>query len=177
VISPGLTILLAMAAVVVGVSSYIVKKQIHLWIISYLKQLFKPSIKYNPETPIDIMFLFVDHFELNGHQDRLDAWINDFPNMAKKHSDSDGRYPAHSFFYALDLMHEHELEALRPLMDLGFGEIEIHWHHSHDTYTSAHEMISSAMQKFHQHGFMTPSQRFSPACFAFIHGNWSFRQS
>jgi hypothetical protein len=125
-------------------------KNVDRWIPHYVKGLFKANkVKGKP---VDIMFLFVDHFELNGHEDRLEAWTVGYPEMAKKHTDSDGHHPKHSFFYALDLMHEHELVAMKPVVDAGYGEFELLWHHDHDTPTSFVEKLDSSMEIFHTHG-------------------------
>jgi hypothetical protein len=150
-------------------------KHIDRWIPHYLKGLFnRPKIT---DKPIDIMFLFVDHFELNGHEDRLHAWAVDYPAMAKKHKDSDGQPPKHSFFYALDLMHEHELAAMKPVIDAGYGEFELHWHHDHETPTSFVNKLDSAMELFHKYDYMLPYKADQKACFSFIHGNWSLANS
>ena len=143
--------------------------------LHYLKgQWRKPKVN---NKPIDIMFLFVDHFELNGKEERLNAWTKEYPLIAKKHFDSDGHNPKHSFFYALDLMHEHELTAMKPVVDAGYGEFELHWHHDHDTPSSFVEKLDSAMEIFHKHGYMRPYKANQKSCFSFIHGNWSLGNS
>lgn len=154
-----------------SVSIYVKKKRINRWLWSYFKGLISPLGKVNQ--PIDIMFIFVDHFELNGHADRLESWVHGYPKIAAKHLDSDGRHPVHSFFYALDLMHEHELEAMQPVIEKGFGEMELHWHHQHETESSFIKKLDDAMALFHHYGYMRPYKDNQPACFAFIHGNWS----
>ncbi len=150
-------------------------KLIDRWIPHYLKGLFT-RVKVTGK-PTDIMFLFVDHFELNGHEDRLHAWTVDYPAIAKKHKDSDGQSPTHSFFYALDLMHEHELAAMKPVIDAGYGEMELHWHHDHDTPISFVSKLDSAMDIFHKYDYMLPYKANQKACFSFIHGNWSLANS
>ena len=123
------------------------------------------------------MFLFVDHFELNGHEDRLNAWEIKYPQIAFKHRDSDGCHPKHSFFYALDLMHEHELERLQHIVTKGFGEFELHWHHHGDNEESFKNKLSDAMKIFHRYGYMKPYKDGQQACFGFIHGDWSLANS
>ena len=150
-------------------------KLIDRWIPHYLQRLLTQK-KVKNQT-IDIMFLFVDHFELNGHEDRLNAWTIDYPDMAKKHRDSDGQPPKHSFFYALDLMHEHELAAMKPVIDAGYGEFELHWHHDHETEKSFIEKLDNAMDTFHKYDYMLPYKADQKACFSFIHGNWSLANS
>ena len=157
------------------ITLYVKKKRIDRWLISYLRGLVSP-IKVK-DKPIDILFLFVDHFELNGKKDRLEAWTDRYPKMAKQHTDSDGRHPCHSFFYALDLMHEEELIAMQPVIENGFGEFELHWHHDHETEASFIQKLDSAMALFHKYGYMRPYKENQDACFSFIHGNWSLSNS
>jgi hypothetical protein len=154
---------------------YVKKKRIDVWLNSYWNGLFNKV--ETSESPIDIMLLFVDHFELNGHADRLEAWDKRYPAIAKKHTDSDGQHPKHSFFYAMDLMHEHELEALQHLVKDGYGEFELHWHHDHDTEETFTTKLSQAFEIFHKYGYMKPYKDGQPACFSFIHGDWSLGNS
>ncbi|MEY8213112.1 MAG: hypothetical protein RPR97_01375 [Colwellia sp.] len=150
-------------------------KNIDRWLPYYFKRLVnQPKIE---NRPIDIMFLFVDHFELNGKGERLQAWTEGYPAIAKKHVDSDGQHPKHTFFYALDLMHEHELVAMKPVVASGYGELELHWHHDHDTPDSFVEKLDTAMETFHKHGYMKPYKAGQKSCFSFIHGNWSLGNS
>ena len=154
---------------------YVKKKNIDVWLYSYLKRLF---IKVDTKgEPVDIMLLFVDHFEMNGHADRLDAWNTGYPKIASKHKDFDGQHPKHSFFYAMDLMHEHELEALQHLVKDGYGEFELHWHHDHDDENSFVEKLNNAFDIFHKYGYMKPYKEGQKACFSFIHGDWSLGNS
>ncbi len=150
---------------------YIKKKRIDVWLSSYLSGLINQPKK--TDEPIDLMLLFVDHFELNGHADRLEAWEVRYPEIAKRHQDSDGQHPKHSFFYAMDLMHEHELERLQHLVTEGVGEFELHWHHSHDTSETFVQKLYDAMDIFHKYGYMKPYKEGQKACFSFIHGDWS----
>lgn len=155
--------------------AYAKLKRIDRWIPYYIKGLIRPPSTSNK--PIDIMFLFVDHFELNGKEDRLTAWTKGYPEIAKKHLDSDGHHPKHSFFYALDLMHEHELAAMQPVVEKGYGEFELHWHHDHDTSESFVVKLDAAMEIFHKYNYMKPYKEGQKSCFSFIHGNWSLANS
>ncbi len=154
---------------------YVKIKRIDRWLPHYLMGLFTtPKVTGKP---IDIMFIFVDHFELNGHEDRLKAWTHGYPKIAKKHLDSDGHHPKHSFFYALDLMHEHELAAMQPVIEAGYGEFELHWHHDHETQASFVGKLDAAMKIFHKYDYMKPYKAGQKSCFSFIHGNWSLANS
>jgi len=171
-------ILLSIAVLVLSFTAlyiYAKKRYINVWFWNYLVGLFTRTTRTSG--PIDIMLIFVDHFELNGHKDRLDAWKIGYPKIASKHKDSDGQHPKHTFFYAMDLMHEHELEQLQDLVSSGYGEFELHWHHDHDTEESFKKKLEDAMLIFHRYGYMKPYTNGQTACFSFIHGNWSLANS
>ena len=154
---------------------YIKKKNIDIWLKAYLVRLFNhpKADRY----PIDIMFLFVDHFELNNNPDRLEAWDQRYPELARKHRDHDNQHPKHTFFYAIDLMYEHELEQLQHLVTDGYGEFELHWHHDHDTAESFVTKLRAGLEKLQKYGYMKPYHDGQGACFGFIHGNWSLANS
>ena len=124
-----------------------------------------------------ILFLFVDHFELAGKEPRLSEWMTKYPELASKHSDADGAYPKHTWFYALDLLREDELKQMRELVAGGFGEVELHWHHSHDSPASFADKLRDGLLLFQKHSFMRAAGNGKAGCFAFIHGNWSLDNS
>jgi hypothetical protein len=163
-----------------AVAAYCYRKKLHTWLPGYLGQAVRRSASSGRGTPRgcrDIMFLFVDHFELAGKPDRLNAWMDRYPLLAGAHVDSDGCHPRHSWFYALDLLHEHEIESIGQLVDAGLGEIELHWHHDHDDDQSFRRKLTEGMRIFHRHGHMLPYRSDLPASFGFIHGNWSLDNS
>ena len=121
--------------------------------------------------------MVVDHFELNGHADRLEAWVKGYPAIADQFQDADGYKPKHTFFYALDLLHEHELPELKMLQDEGYGEFELHWHHADDTPETFMAELERVMPIFQKYNFMKPIKPDTLACFSFIHGNWSLDNS
>lgn len=168
-----------MLLLTIGVCAYCLKKRLHIWLPKYAVDSVRRTLSrgHRPRNTIDIMFLTVDHFELAGKKDRLDAWMNRYPTLADAHQDSDGFHPQHSWFYALDLMHEHEIQALGELVDAGYGEIELHWHHDHDDADSFARKLREGMKIFHRHGHMLPHTAGRPASFSFIHGNWSLANS
>lgn len=169
-------LLVAAAAALLG---YGYRKKLHVWMPGYVGRTLRRrgSEPFRRSGVIDVMFVFVDHFELAGKRDRLDAWMNRCPPLYSRHRDSDGFHPRHSWFYALDLMHEHEIESLGQLVDAGFGELELHWHHDHDDEASFTRKLRDGMRVFHRHGHMLPYRDDRAASFAFIHGNWSLDNS
>jgi hypothetical protein len=151
------------------------------WLPSYFRECANSipggHSKNSDEGLKHIIFLFVDHFELAGKIPRLDEWIKRYPVLASNHRDSDGHPPQHTWFYAMDLMREPELVELRKMVESGLGEVELHWHHSHDTPDSFRKKLHESLRIFQEHGFMRPSGNDRPGAFAFIHGNWSLGNS
>lgn len=147
------------------------------WIMKYLSWNAINPFKKTADGLSHIMFLFVDHFELAGKEPRLSEWLTKYPPLASKHSDADGQYPKHTWFYALDLINECELEKLSPLVINGFGEIELHWHHAYDNEESFQKKLLNGLSIFQKYGYMRPVNKEKAGCFGFIHGNWSLDNS
>lgn len=147
------------------------------WLPAYLKGLLATPFKRSTLRPFHIMFLFVDHFELAGKAPRLSEWLTRYPILATRHRDADGMHPRHTWFYALDLFREEELSEMRNLVDKGLGEVELHWHHSHDSESRFRQDLEEGLARFQKLGFLCPHDTRKPASFAFIHGNWSLNNS
>ena len=91
--------------------------------------------------PIDIMVLVSDHYEPSRRRDEatvesVRSWCADYERMASKHSDSDGRPPQHTWFFPYDNPNEGCLREISASTFRGFGEVEFHLHHGHDTHHS-----------------------------------------
>ena len=147
------------------------------WLKEYAKGAVASFFNQPATGLVHVNFLFVDHFELAGKEPRLNQWLTKYPQLAGKHVDADGVHPQHTWFYALDLMQEGELEKLRVLVESGYGETELHWHHDHDSPESFQEKLEAGLQTFHRYGFMRSQGDGKPGCFGFIHGNWSLNNA
>ena len=158
------------------------KKNMDIWFVSYIKQLFnKPKVN----GPIHVMFCFVDHFEpqwnnndLEVERARVDRWCEDYPKMSRQHKDADGVHPKHCFFYPEE---EYRYEHLAKLSDIcyqGFGEIEIHLHHHDDTAENfTRTIVDFATTLHHDHGALPTHPVTGQIMYAFIHGNWALDNS
>ena len=150
------------------------------WLSTYMDETLRYQFSGKKENSVrlkHIMFLFVDHFELANKKPRLSEWMSKYPQLALKHRDADGMYPKHTWFYALDLLCEEELAQLKHLVERGFGEVELHLHHSCDTPESLKKKLYEGLPYFHKYGFMRPVADGTAGCFAFIHGNWSLNNA
>ncbi|CAN2045903.1 conserved hypothetical protein [Candidatus Magnetomoraceae bacterium gMMP-13] len=149
------------------------QKNLSNWLPTYITNSIGDFFKNKSNSLKHIMFLFVDHFELAGKEPRLKEWMSKYPKLASKHQDSYGIPPKHTWFYALDLMREAELEQLKKLCIKGLGEVELHWHHGYDTSESFQKKLLNGLTLFQKYGFMCSQSESKPGSFAFIHGNWS----
>ncbi len=142
------------------------------------------SIRKRPNFDVtDIFLCLVDHYEPQvGHapraraRERVEDWLRRYPRIAAAHADTEGRPPAHSFFYPWDEYDPWELEQIAALCAAGYGEIEIHLHHRDDTDATLRQKLREAVQIYRQHGALTTWPDGRPA-WGFIHGNWALDNS
>jgi len=156
-------------------------RNMQVWIGSYLRRRPRAAVK----GPTHVMFCFVDHYEpawgrvdLETQRARVDRWYRDYPAMASRHRDADGRPPQHSFFYPEEEYLPEHLDKIAGLCANGFGEIEIHLHHDNDTPENFCAIISRFNELLHaRHGALSRDPTTGQLRFAFIHGNWSLDNS
>jgi len=145
--------------------------------------------------PKHIIFAFVDHFEPYGTIEEADqmtsVWVDDYINMAAKHTDADGRHPIHSYFvvawpYIQIEQLNSVLNKLNTTTYTGYGEVELHIHHglpdeSLRTGQEATEellyILSLAKQNFNAHGALLTAEPEPRTTFGFIHGMWALDNS
>ncbi|MFN0185530.1 MAG: hypothetical protein ACKVQR_17090 [Aquabacterium sp.] len=157
------------------------RKHMFIWLGDYLSRR-PPRV---PPGPVHVMFCFVDHFEPGwGRPDRatetrrVERWRQGYRDLALRHRDADGVHPRHTFFYPEEEYRPEHLDALAELCAQGFGEIEVHLHHDHDTEAGLREKIQRFVRTLHdRHGALPVDPRTGRPAFGFIHGNWSLDNS
>jgi hypothetical protein len=83
-----------------------------------------------------------------------------------------------TFFYPEEEYRAEHLDALAALCRAGYGEIEVHLHHDHDTEAGLREKIERFVQRLHdRHGALPVDPRSGRPVFGFIHGNWCLDNS
>lgn len=155
-------------------------KNIDIWLPSYIKQCMGRDGKFPGMR--HVVFCVVDHFEpkwgMNGKgRSRVDAWVERYPNLAKRHKDSEGRFPRHTFFYPIEEYEAEYLDKIAGLCKRGFGEVEIHLHHDNDTPDGLREKIETGKKDFQKHGLLSRDKETNEVKFGFIHGNWALDNS
>ena len=125
----------------------------------------------------------MDHFEPywnNGSKEvaskRIKSWIEEYTRMAKRHKDSGGNFPKHTFFYPEEEYREEYLCKLSQLCKDGYGEVEIHLHHDHDTAEGLKRKVEDYKGKLDKHGLLSKDNSGSIK-YGFIHGNWALDNS
>ena len=161
----------------------LVHREVHIWFWSYAKYQWRLTQLSRVTGTTHVMFCFVDHFEplAAGADDdlgmkRVERWVQEYRRVASAYRDSDDRYPSHSFFYPEEEYRPQYLDAVAGLCRDGFGEVEVHLHHDHDTAARFKEKLVRFTDVLHKrHGVLTRDGGQTP--FAFIHGNWALDNS
>jgi hypothetical protein len=164
-------------------------KAIDKWLLGYLR-----SVIARPRGVKATRHLFVavcDHFEpFRGGADKAVArelvrdWVARYRGAVAGFRDADGQPPRHTFFYPQEEYDEVILDELAAFCRNGYGEVEIHLHHRHDTPEGFREkLITFRDLLYNRHGLLGEERggvRGSPASpvrYAFIHGNWALCNS
>ena len=174
---PWISLLVALALIAPAIAFGLEcrRKNMHLWLGSYLKR----RVPKKASGPIHVMFSFVDHFEPQWNRptyevevSRVARWTSGYAELASRHRDADGVHPQHTFFYPEEEYREEHLDAIAQLCRDGFGEIEVHLHHDNDTDAGLREKINRFVGVLHErHGALPIDPRTGRPAFAFIHGN------
>lgn len=174
---------LSVAAVLGGlvlVALVLRSRNMHLWLLDYLFARRRPV----SGKPVHVLFCFVDHYEpMWGGADpqtegmRVDRWVRDYPKLAARHADSQGRVPQHTFFYPEEEYRHEHLEKLARLCEDGFGEVEIHLHHDDDTAEGLRGKLSGFLEILDRDHGLVPRHEDGRYAWSFIHGNWALDNS
>src|SRR5207244_663436 len=126
----------------------------------------------------------VDHFEPISagstraqQRKRMRVWTAGYPELARRHGDSHGILPQHSWFYPAEDYDPEYLDGLVGLCRQGLGEIELHLHHGHDTAESLRAKISKALSDFAKHCALITQEPTPRQVYGFIHGNMALSNS
>jgi hypothetical protein len=154
------------------------------WCVTYLQEIPR---RRAPSTAKEFHLLLCigDHFEPQqgrGPSPAADAcirrWVEDYPRQFDLFRDSDGRPPRHTFFYPIEEYDPAHLDALAGLCRDGFGEVEVHLHHDHDTAEGLRQKLLQFKEVLaERHGLLSIDRITGGLCYGFIHGNWALDNS
>jgi hypothetical protein len=109
---------------------------------------------------------------------RINRWINEYPGIADRFHDSDGRILKYSFFYPEEEYTQDDMRALADLCHAGYGEVEIHLHHDNDTSHNLRRLLNEYKGRLHeQHGLLPVDRQSGVISYGFIHGLWALDNS
>lgn len=177
----GLTLAVALAGLA-GCAMYR-RKNLHLWLGPFVARRLRERHRPPAGRTTHVLFCLVDHFEpLSGpseeaERERMRAWVEDYPALARAHRDSEGRPPQHTWFYPGEAYDESCLAELSRLAGAGYGEIELHYHHGYDTPERLAAKLSRAVRQFARHGALVTVEEPPRYAYGFIHGNMALSNS
>jgi hypothetical protein len=151
-----------------------------LWLPGYVRQQVERAALRRPAGPIDVLFCVADHFEPDhGRVDaateraRVVRWLDEFPTLASPFRDADGFPPQHTFFFPLEVYRAAHIDRLAELCEAGFGEVEVHLHHQHDSSANLRQRLEWFRDTLAvRHGLLGRDAAGRPV-YGFIHGNWA----
>ena len=156
-----------------------IPKHADIWLPGYVKARWASTRRRPRETTIDILFCIADHFEPDYGsastqlQDaRMARWTREYPALGS-FRDADGCPPRHTFFTPLEVYREEIIDALGALCARGFGEVEVHLHHGHDTSENLRARLIWFRDRLaSRHGLLgrLPTGK---SAYGFVHGNWA----
>ncbi len=176
---------LGVAAAGLGVAAWMMsQRSVERWLIPYCLQTAKRRAPARGQR-VHLLLCLADHYEPKlgkappeQAQRRVERWVNEYPKLFGEFRDSDGRPPRHSFFYPEEEYEPEYLDALAGLCQEGFGEVEIHLHHDHDTAESLREKLLSFKERLVvRHGLLSRDRQTGEVAYGFIHGNWALCNS
>ncbi|MEK7702454.1 MAG: hypothetical protein AAB317_00645 [Nitrospirota bacterium] len=162
-------------------------KNLDIWLPDYFDRMIRNrlSIKAQVTKPTHIFFCLADHFEPYWNKptpdvafSRVTDWIEQYPKIAGRHHDADGRIPKLTLFYPEEEYDEKIFLKLADFCHQGFAETEIHLHHDNDTSVGFREkLIGFKKILSEKHGLLSRHKQTGETLYGFIHGNFSLDNS
>lgn len=154
------------------------------WIVPYALQNGRRR-RPKPLEEVHLLLCIADHYEPKQYRPsaevswaRVRRWVEDYPRQFARFRDSDGRPPRHTFFFPVEEYEPDYLDALTDLCRQGFGEVEIHLHHDHDTAENLRRTLLAFKKTLaERHGLLARNPHSGEPVYAFIHGNWALNNS
>ena len=148
------------------------------WLPEYALTRRRP---HRPGEPRTLFLAVCDHYEPkragaspSKARARVQQWVDDYPRLFERFADSAGRPPRHTFFYPQDEYEPELVDMVAGLCRRGFGEVEVHLHHDHDTAEGLREKLMAFKETLSEkHGLLSRDRQTGEVQYGFIHGNWA----
>jgi hypothetical protein len=143
--------------------------------------------------PIHLLIAVADHFEPGILPDsphlfaprveqerRLERWCREYPRIADRHRDVDGRPFRHTYFSPAEQYDAGLVSRLAEHCRDGWGEIEIHLHHGQsapDASDNTRRTLVEFRDRLVDHGCLSQLDGTGSPRYAFVHGNWALANS
>ena len=132
-----------------------------------------------------IFFCICDHFEpfwkgveKSKARQKVKYWIDNYPDIASRHVDSDDKLLKYSIFYPIEQYDIDIMEDIAAFCRRGYGEVEIHLHHENDTAFNLRKNILEYKKRINNdHGVLSIDKKTGEISYGFIHGNWALDNS
>jgi hypothetical protein len=136
------------------------------------------------ERPQHIFIALCDHFEpmwqrpaRHVQNARVERWVREYPKLVAGLCDSIGRPPQHTFFYPGDEYDAGHIDQIAGLCRAGYGDVEVHLHHRHDSSASLQEKLESYVRTLRNRHGLLETDASGRITYGFIHGNWALDNS
>lgn len=147
-----------------------------------------------PNTPVHLILALADHFEpavdarggrvrvgRDEQERRLELWCREYPRIADRWRDHDGRPFIHSYFSPAEQYDQDLLEMLAQHCHAGWGEIEIHLHHGTPQPDTAEntrrQLVEFRDALAFRHQCLAVESASDIPRYAFVHGNFALANS
>lgn len=147
-----------------------------------------------PRGPVHLIFAMADHFEPAIHPEdgqkrvarseqerRLQWWTREYPKVADRWRDHDGRPFVHTYFYPAEQYDEGLIELLADHCHAGWGEVEVHLHHGWarpDSAENTRRVLSEFRDRLaFRHRCLALEDGSDQPRYAFVHGDFALANS
>jgi hypothetical protein len=159
-------------------------RNMQYWIGSYLRPS-EPRPHWDPDEPVDVFIAICDHWEPRCYDAsdalamaRVRRWREEYPKNFSRFEDVDGRAPQYTFFFPEDEYRPEYLDGIRPVIEAGLGDVDVHLHHHDDTPDLLREKLERFRDTlFYRHGLLRRDPETDQIVYGFIHGNWALCNS
>jgi hypothetical protein len=148
------------------------------------------GLRPGPRGPVHLILTLADHFEpaidpTDGQkraprmeqEQRVQFWSREYPKMAERYRDHEGRPFVHTYFYPVEQYDEGLVELLAEFCHDGWGELEVHLHHGvpyPDTAENLHRLLTERRDQLaYRHHCLAVEEGSAQPRYAFVHGNFA----